>query len=184
MFIKKRISTAITAAAATTMMMVMMMSASTTEASLTPDEVMGDWKLVELYDDQNQPVEIPDAPSDDGFVLHLTKKQQEQQSGGGDDDDDDDDGKTLSLYTKIGNNMGGIMLLVDDETNDVKEQTIKVGPLRSTMMMPPPQIFALEQYLTKYLSTMDTLKLNDDGDELVMLGSGRIICQNVAKAAV
>eukprot|EP00529_Nitzschia_sp_RCC80_P036119 CAMPEP_0113456290 /NCGR_PEP_ID=MMETSP0014_2-20120614/8811_1 /TAXON_ID=2857 /ORGANISM="Nitzschia sp." /LENGTH=163 /DNA_ID=CAMNT_0000347739 /DNA_START=119 /DNA_END=610 /DNA_ORIENTATION=+ /assembly_acc=CAM_ASM_000159 len=160
-------------------MMMMAATTTTTTASLTPDEVMGDWKLVELFDDQNEPVEIPDAPSDDGFVLHLTEKQ-----GAGDGDNDDDDGKTLSLYTKIGNNMGGIMLLVDDETNSNNEQTIKVGPLRSTMMMPPPQIFALETYLTKYLSTMDTLKLNDDGDELVLLGTGRIVCQNVAKAAV
>jgi len=172
-----------------TMAAMMMMAAVITttsggvaEASLKPEEVMGDWKLVELYDDQNQPVEIPDAsPSSsdrDGFVLHLTKKQ------GDDGDDDNEDGTTLSLFTKIGNSMGGIILLVDDNANGDNEQTIKVGPLRSTMMMPPPQIFALEQYLTKYLSTMDTLKLNDDGDELVMLGSGRIVCQNVAKAAV
>ena len=55
---------------------------------------------------------------------------------------------------------------------------------KALMMMPPPEIYSLEQYLTKYLSTMDTLKLNDEGDELIMLGSGRIVCQNVAKAAV
>lgn len=139
---------------------------------------MGDWKLVELYDDRNQPVELPS--SSEGFVLHLVKKEIKDEQ----DPEQQEGAKTLSLYTKIGNSMGGVLSLVDDSANLEKEQTIKVGPLRSTMMMPPPELFAVEQYLSKYLGAMKTLKLSDDGDELIWMGTGRIICQNVAKAAV
>jgi META domain len=146
---------------------------TTVASSISPNDVMGDWKIIELYDDQNQPVEIPTPPSDDGFVLHLVGTDNTPTS-------------TLSLYTKIGNNIGGSVEFVDDEstTTDQRTQSIHIGPMRSTMMMPPPELYKLEQFLTKYLASSTTIKLNDEGDELVWLGDGRIVCMNVAKAAV
>lgn len=159
----------------------LLMTTPTVSAATTADlsKYMGEWKLTELYNDQQEPVEIPS--SSEGFVLHLLGKED-------DVDGSNSNANSLVLYTHIGNNLRTTVEFVDDNNDDGgdddDEDSIKIGMIASTMMMPPPEMYALEQYLSTYLPSMTSIQVSGDGEELVLMGAGRIVAVAVAKAAV
>lgn len=104
----------------------------------------GKYLLQSLYDDHGAALSIPDG----AFTLSIEHDANEKGR--------------YNFGLKIGNNMGGSMT-VDDEGG------VKIGPMRSTMMMPPPAIYALETELNKIMPALTTVAL--EGQKLTLDGS-------------
>merc|ERR1712157_71978 len=85
--------------------------------------------------------------------------------------DGDEDGKALySFGIKIGNNLRtSVTMITSVENNDSQEKTIEVGPVMSTMMMPPRELFDLEMFLSDALPKSDRLELKEEEDDVTML---------------
>lgn len=73
---------------------------------------------------------------------------------------------------KIGNSLGAGLTLTGPVGDGTRRESIQVGFVRSTRMLPPPPLAALERQITKMLPTMKTIELDrgvlqlrgDDGD--------------------
>lgn len=118
----------------------------------------GRWQIVETYDEDLQPVELPEG----SFYMELK------------DDDSEDD--ALVAFMKIGNSMRSkITFSGTSESGDA----IAVGGLMSTMMMPPEPLFRFETYLSNTLPKMTTVEKQTAGDttQLVFSGTGKIVCK-------
>ena len=88
------------------------------------------------------------------------------------------DGKPdeYNLYAKIGNNLSTrIKVSHGSEGPDA----LKLGMVRSSRMMPPQDIFKVEQALSSLLPDMNQIQL--EGEELLLQGPrGKIICSKQA----
>jgi hypothetical protein len=104
---------------------------STEVSASTATGFYGDWKLDKAWDGET-PVDFPDDP----IKLDLTKGS----------------GKALKIHFKVANNLAG--------TGEIVEETetaliVKMGPLMSTRMMPPPEYRTLETLLgTKEITSI------------------------------
>eukprot|EP00980_Cylindrotheca_fusiformis_P012189 scaffold2962_cov126-Cylindrotheca_fusiformis.AAC.5 len=78
----------------------------------------------------------------------------------------------LSLSINVGNNMGSTITLADATATSSE---VRVGPVMSTEMMPPQDLWEVEQFLAKTLETVHKMKVNKDNN-LVLEGDGSIIC--------
>jgi hypothetical protein len=96
----------------------------------------GSYRLTSVYESGNK-INIPDGD----FRLKIEGTE---------------DPNKFSFGIKIGNSLGSSFTVVPG-TNK-----ISVGMVRSTMMMPPPEILALEQTLPKILPTINTTNLRDE----------------------
>jgi hypothetical protein len=63
---------------------------------------------------------------------------------------------------KAGNHMLGGMI-VEDEISDV-QASVHFTSFTSTRMMPPPQLRQAESFISKSMSLMTLVTINDDGD--------------------
>jgi hypothetical protein len=122
---------------------------------------VGEWQLTEIYDsvDSSVPKELPKEGGP--FVLKLSPS-------------DKDPEHSLLAWTKVGNTMRTSIVVLDAD-----QGSIKVGSLMSTQMMPPQELFDLEILLSKVLPAMDQMVLSNDGDELVMFGTGKMVLTSV-----
>eukprot|EP00539_Tryblionella_compressa_P006340 CAMPEP_0178762348 /NCGR_PEP_ID=MMETSP0744-20121128/16486_1 /TAXON_ID=913974 /ORGANISM="Nitzschia punctata, Strain CCMP561" /LENGTH=158 /DNA_ID=CAMNT_0020417003 /DNA_START=170 /DNA_END=646 /DNA_ORIENTATION=+ len=127
--------------------------------------LVGEWKVAEIYDTLNdlEPRELPTSTGGP-FVFKLTPK--------GNDED------TLILATRIGNSMRtSINVLNDDAATG--NSNIKVGLVIGTKMMPAPDLYELETFLSEALPKMDTMTVSADGQEMVMTGTSKIVLEAV-----
>lgn len=62
---------------------------------------------------------------------------------------------------KVGNSMGGSATITPSANHGVEDQ-ISIGGLRSTMMMPPPELYRIEVALSDLLPSSTTIQMEDD----------------------
>jgi len=108
----------------------------------------GSYKLTQLYDSETGEVPIPKE-----FVVRFRP------------------GPAANRYQvgfKIGNSMGGTVIV--SESSEDSRDAVKVGPVRSTMMMPAADVYEVEKALTKMLPDMEFIRLENSDDLLVMEG--------------
>jgi heat shock protein HslJ len=64
---------------------------------------------------------------------------------------------------KIGNSMGGSATITPSTTtNQDMEDAITIGGLRSTMMMPPPELYRIEVALSDLLPSATSIQIEND----------------------
>eukprot|EP00429_Kryptoperidinium_foliaceum_P020268 CAMPEP_0176033244 /NCGR_PEP_ID=MMETSP0120_2-20121206/16418_1 /TAXON_ID=160619 /ORGANISM="Kryptoperidinium foliaceum, Strain CCMP 1326" /LENGTH=128 /DNA_ID=CAMNT_0017366569 /DNA_START=204 /DNA_END=590 /DNA_ORIENTATION=- len=122
-------------------------------------DFIGKWEIVEALDGEMNPFSLPDG----NYFMTL------QDAG---------DGETLSASIKVGNSMRTrIQFTGSSEEGD----TIQVGGLMSTMMMPPAKLFQLEQYFSKTMPKMDLVQKETVEDEtrMVFSGDGKMVWKQV-----
>lgn len=66
-----------------------------------------------------------------------------------------------NIGIKVGNSMGGSATITPTSNYDNKDE-VSIGGLRSTMMMPPPELYRIEVALSDLLPSATTIKLEDD----------------------
>ena len=62
---------------------------------------------------------------------------------------------------KVGNSMGGSATITPSGNHGIEDQ-ISIGGLRSTMMMPPPELYRIEVALSNLLPSSTTIQIDDD----------------------
>jgi hypothetical protein len=147
----------------------------TTSKNLRPEpqEPMfaGSWKLTSVFDDEMAPIIVPEGD----FRLTLEPSKDFWRSG------------NYDMGLKIGNRLGGRMTaLVRKETDGLggEKRNIRIGPVRSTMMMPEASVFRLEVALTDILPAAATAELviqEAEGTTLLVLEGpkGKLICEKL-----
>lgn len=147
------------------------MSAAFTEQPSTA-AFAGSYKLVSITDADLAPIAIPDGSD---FKLTLKPAADFTTSG------------TYDLQLALGNRLGGRLTLTDEDEatpDSGSKQAVRIGPIRSTMMMPPPEIFKLEMALSDILPDAQTIELQPgqggSGALLVLQGAkGKLVCEQV-----
>ena len=126
---------------------------------------VGRWKIVETYDEQNQLVTLPEGD----FYLQLAES-------------DNSADNFLSAYIKVGNSMRSRITFLGESSSGIGD-TISVGAVMSTMMMPPDSLFRLETYFTNTLPKMNLIEKEtvDGTTQLIFLGQGKIVCEETAE---
>jgi hypothetical protein len=115
----------------------------------------GMFKLTEVEDANRSPVSIPSSAKP--FMMIRSE---------------DDTHYMLSL--RLGNSMRASMNIIRAETEG-EHDGVQVGPIMSTMMMPPEDIFKLEQFMSKEMPKMTKIFLADEDNKLVLEGEARIV---------
>jgi hypothetical protein len=130
----------------------------------------GSWKLTKVFDDSMAPINLPGGK----FVLDLEPSKDFWRSG------------TYDMSLALGNRLGGrITVAVPMESDGLSpgKRKIRIGPVRSTMMMPEESVFRLEVAMTDILPEMSTIELvtNEDGTALLVLEGpkGKLVCEKV-----
>ena len=109
----------------------------------------GLYKLTSLYDSETGEVALPEKE----ITVRFQPGNDHQ----------------YALGIKVGNSMGSTVTVSDSSEPD--RDAVSVGPVRSTMMMPPQEQFAVEKVLSRILPAMEFLHLENGNDLLVMDGS-------------
>jgi hypothetical protein len=131
----------------------------------------GSWKLSEVFDDRMAPINLPG----DSFLMSLQPTKDYWRSG------------TYDMSLALGNRLGGrITVAVPMESDGLSplKRRIRIGPVRSTMMMPEESVFLLEVAMTDILPEMSTIELvtnEEDGTALLVLEGpkGKLVCEKV-----
>lgn len=66
-----------------------------------------------------------------------------------------------NIGIKVGNSMGGSATITPTAKN-CGEDEVSIGGIRSTMMMPPPELYRIEVALSDLLPSATTIKMEDD----------------------
>jgi heat shock protein HslJ len=105
----------------------------------------GKYSLSEVYDAKEEPVQLPVGR----FDLQVAPVEN-------DGEETESDTIRYRYNLKIGNMLGGSF----EMTRTTNELT-KMGPMRSTMMMPPQELYALENKLNKMFPAVTLLDLEE-----------------------
>jgi hypothetical protein len=130
----------------------------TLNIAMAASPFVGSWNLVEIYSENMTPETLPPGS------YHF--KIQEQ------------DPEHLQLNIKVGNNLGSSITLLEGSDNNASFQKVRIGGVRSTMMMPPENQFKLETYLSNMLPKITSITIVDD-TTLILEGEGKIVCQQL-----
>lgn len=76
------------------------------------------------------------------------------------------------MVVKIGNNLRTKITLEGGDSPE--SQQVSVGGVLSTMMLPDPELFEVEKFLSKTLPTVTSMEIVND--QLVFQGKGKIVC--------
>lgn len=106
-----------------------------------PSFEVGKYILSEVFDANEVPIQLPVGR----FEMTLTSWSGETESA-------TSDGARYGFSMKIGNSMGGSFTLLKAE-----DGTVKMGPMRSTMMMPSEELYALEITFSKIVSEVNSV---------------------------
>jgi hypothetical protein len=113
--------------------------------TMATSSFVGEWNLVEVYDENDALVTLPDG----SFVMKIEEK----------------DEKSLKFNFKIGNGLRGRIQLQDDGS-------VTLGPIMSTMMMPPEPIWKLESFVSNALPKVTSMVIMETDASLEMQGEG------------
>jgi hypothetical protein len=150
----------ITVAAAKTSLSSIRMSFAAS-SGINASRFVGEWKLKEIWDDNDNPRKLPTSSSNDGepFILKLGKPG--------------DDNKSLNLYIKIRNSMRSSIEFLDSNNGSNK---IHVGDIFGTKLYPGKELMGLENYLSTYLPRMVLIEIKDT--LLIMTAAGAFSSNN------
>lgn len=120
--------------------------------------IAGTYVLSELYDEHSSSIPIP--PKEEAFgadkYLELVIESADSATATGADEH-------YRFFMVVGNNLAGSMTVTEGNK-------IKIGPIRSTMMMPPPKVWEIEKQVSKTFPEVTTLAV--DATSLTLEGSG------------
>jgi hypothetical protein len=130
----------------------------------------GSWTMAQVFDDSMAPINVPAGD----FVLSLHPTKDFWRSG------------AYDLNVKLGNRLGGRMTVsvpMESDGLSAGQRKVRIGPVRSTMMMPEESVFRLEVSLTDILPDMTMAELVMNADEtssLVLTGpKGKLVCEKL-----
>mmetsp|Transcript_1775 Transcript_1775/g.2643 ORF Transcript_1775/g.2643 Transcript_1775/m.2643 type:complete len:315 (+) Transcript_1775:47-991(+) len=127
------------------------------------DIYMGEWKLTQAFTGPELG-EFP-LPKDSDIILTL-------ESG--------DCSKNYELTAKVANVLRTNLNVVGK--SDAFDR-IEVGHVMSTMMMPSPELAAVEKYLLSSMSTLFKMIVSPESDRLIMTGAtAELNCQRYSRA--
>jgi hypothetical protein len=112
----------------------------------------GTWELSEMLDAESNSKPLPE-----GRTFVRIEEVNEGQ---------------LKIFVKIGNNMRSTITLKGGDSPESQE--VSFGGVMSTMMMPAPELYEVEKYLSKTFPTVTKMEIKED--KLVFNGDGTIIC--------
>ena len=112
----------------------------------------GLYQLTNLYDSETGQVTLPERV--------ITVRFQPGQPGT----------HEYAVGIKVGNSMGCTATV--SESSEEDRDAVSMGPVRSTMIMPPPEQYAVEKALSKMLPKMEYIHLEEADERLVLEGSG------------
>jgi hypothetical protein len=92
-----------------------------------------EWKLIEAVNESGTQVNIP---SDRDIILHV----------------DDDDASVYKLSIRVGNTLRCNVM-------KQKDGSVKVGPMMSTLMEPPPELRELETFVSSFFPNVTSIDL-------------------------
>jgi META domain len=115
----------------------------------------GMYRLTKVFDEKMGEIPIPEGD----FVLRM--------------DPSKPDVNQYNLGIKLGNSMGTSAIVSELDNESSSEDAISISGVRSTMMMPPPEIFKVETAMSDLLPAVTTIALVDD--VLTLKGSKGII---------
>jgi len=118
----------------------------------------GTYRLTKLYDSEAGEITLPRPNFQVRFVPAAGDNQ-------------------YQLNIKLGNSLGGTATV--SESSEAGRDAFSVGPMRSTRMMAPPEINAVERAVLKIVPGMETIYFDASaGDVLVLEGpTGSMQCQ-------
>jgi len=123
----------------------------------------GLYRLSQLFDDQMGEMSLPDKE----FKVKM---------------DLDAKAAVPNIYNMgliLGNSMGALVTVSDSNEDD--KDAVKIGPLRSTMMMPPEDVFKIEMALRDILPASTFIHLEQNDDMLVIEGpKGKMHCTRIS----
>eukprot|EP00529_Nitzschia_sp_RCC80_P031404 CAMPEP_0113474196 /NCGR_PEP_ID=MMETSP0014_2-20120614/18453_1 /TAXON_ID=2857 /ORGANISM="Nitzschia sp." /LENGTH=358 /DNA_ID=CAMNT_0000367023 /DNA_START=82 /DNA_END=1158 /DNA_ORIENTATION=- /assembly_acc=CAM_ASM_000159 len=131
---------------------------------------LGEWKIESMVKTDGSTVELPTT----GHDIVVTMLSSSKTSSNPD-----------RISVKVGNTMSGPIQVEDGSSSSSSASAsasvnVKIGPnLMSTMMMPPPELYAIEQTLSVMLPSMEKMTLSTENQTVVMTaaesGSGELI---------
>jgi hypothetical protein len=149
----------ITIVAARTSLSSITMSSAASSSGNNASQFVGEWKLKEIRDDNDNPRKIPTSSNNgEPFILTLGEPG--------------DDNKSLNLHIKIGNSMWASIEFLDNSGGS----KIRVGNVLSTLMYPGKELMGLERLLSEYLPRMVLIEKKDT--LLIMTTAGAFISNN------
>lgn len=118
----------------------------------------GMFKLASATDKEGHNLVLP--PGNKPFVLVLRSES--------------DTHYALSL--RLGNSLRSDMVITPSDDEDTHD-SVRVGDVMSTMMMPPEAIFRVETFLTSNLPKTTNIYMEDDDDvnKLIFEGAAKIV---------
>jgi hypothetical protein len=147
----------ITVAAAKTSLSSMTMSSAASSGNAS--QFVGEWKLKEIWDDNDSPRKLPTSSNDgEPFILKLGKPG--------------DDNKSLNLYIKIRNSMWASIEFLDN----IDGSKIHVGDVFGTTVYPGKELMGLENFLSSHLPRMVLIEKKDT--LLIMTTAGALDSNN------
>jgi META domain len=124
----------------------------------------GKYSLSEVFDAKEEPVQLPVGR----FDLQVAPVER-------DGAETESETVRYRYNLKIGNMLGGSF-----EMTRTTNELAKMGPMRSTMMMPPQELYALENRLNKMFPAVTELDLEEG--KLVFKGSeGSIVFKELVE---
>ena len=82
--------------------------------------------------------------------------------------------KYYDIGIKIGNSMGGSATITPSTCDNPEYDEITMSGLRSTMMMPPPELYRIEMALSDLLPSVTNIQIKDDSVLTIQGPKGRI----------
>ena len=116
---------------------------------------VGDWDLTQTLDEESHQRALP---PEQNFQFHI----EEHMEG------------LLTLSTRLGNTMRTKITLKGGASPE--SQQVEIGNVLSTMMMPAPEVFEVEKYLSKTLPTITKMEIRDG--QLLFEGKGTVVCSS------
>lgn len=144
----------------------------TSQTTPAPEPMFaGSWKLVEVFDERMASINLPTGD----FVLSLEPSKDFWRSG------------TYDMGVALGNRLGGrLTVAVPMESNGFSpgKRKVRIGPIRSTMMMPEESVFRLEIAMTDILPEMSTIEIviREEGATAILVlegPKGKVVCEKV-----
>ena len=120
---------------------------------------MGEWKIESMMDTTGSNVRLP---TDKDIVVLISASSSSSSSSSNIPD---------KISVKVGNTMSGPIQVLSS-SQDHSSMNVKIGPnLMSTMMMPPPELYVIEQALSKLLPTIERMVLSEEKQNVIMTTS-------------
>jgi hypothetical protein len=131
--------------------------------SMAVNNYEGLYRLSQLFDDEMGEIPLPDKE-------FKVKMEPDAKAGVP---------NSYNMGLLLGNSMGGSVIVSESDVDG--KDAVKIGSLRSTMMMPPEDVFTIEMALRDTLPASTLIHLERNDELLVIEGpKGKMICTRLS----